>query len=204
MKSFALRSSFHYRHDLLTFQNHAIWATITTAADIESQMTTYVNLFPDLIFARDEQGRLVSSTAHPSNGDIIRSLVLWHGRYQLLESRPEHISATCAVFKATDELDVNSSGEKTHLCVALKLFGVEKHFNRELKAREHDLSGDYIVESIRHHVPVSSIEEKHLDDKALLLGKPEAEKLYCLVMPLADRNLFVAVSFDRNEFDLLI
>ena len=39
---------------------------------------------------------------------IMRSVLLWHGRFCTTEPRPEHTSTTCFVFKAMDEHIVDS------------------------------------------------------------------------------------------------
>ena len=51
---------------------------------------------------------------------IIQSVLLWHGQYRITELQPEHISATCYVFKAVDEHRIESETGQP-IKVALKL-----------------------------------------------------------------------------------
>ena len=43
---------------------------------------------------------------------IMQSVLLWHGRYRITEPRPEHISATCFIFKAVDEQTIDSETQQ--------------------------------------------------------------------------------------------
>jgi len=60
---------------------------------------------------------------------VLQSASLWHGRYRLLETRPEHISATCFVYKAVDEKTIDSETQQP-MKVALKLMKKKSEFLR--------------------------------------------------------------------------
>ena len=135
---------------------------------------------------------------------IMQSLILWHGRYRITEQRPEHTSATCYVFKGVDDLAIDTeTGEPTR--VALKLMRVKAQFERELTARAKDFLSEHVMNVLQTFPSPSSIltmpdevVDVELDvDSGLQLKKDDAEKLFLLVMPLADRNLFVALKQER-------
>ena len=42
----------------------------------------------------------------------MQSVLLWHGRYRITEPRPEHISASCFIFKAVDEQTIDSETQQ--------------------------------------------------------------------------------------------
>ena len=134
----------------------------------------------------------------------MQSLILWHGRYRITEQRPEHTSATCYVFKGVDDLAIDTeTGEPTR--VALKLMRVKAQFERELTARAKDFLSEHVINVLQTFPSPSSIltmpdevVDVELDvDSGLQLKKDDAEKLFLLVMPLADRNLFVALKQER-------
>ena len=112
-------------------------------------------------------------------------------------------TATCYVFKAVDEHYID---EETHQPqkVALKLMRHRDQFKRELNSRESGFNPDYVMDVLRTH---SSEEQSNgwpevapdivADPISGTLNKADAEKFFLLVMPLADRNLFVALKQER-------
>jgi hypothetical protein len=76
----------------------------------------------------------------------IQSIFLWHGRYRVIEGRPEHTSATCFVYRAVDEEDRDESNHPKR--VALKLMRYKSQFLRELKARQFGFDSEYVVNVI--------------------------------------------------------
>ena len=179
---------------------------------------------------------------------ILQSVLLWHGRYRIIEPRAEHTSgfythhrldqhnlsshlissyqyccqyillthpltilskhtintsATCYVFKAIDEHDIDGETNQPRK-VALKLMRRKDQFNREMAARESQFNSDYVMNVLRTH---PSEEQKNgwpevatdiiADPTTGMLKKADAEKFFLLVMPLADRNLFVALKQER-------
>lgn len=189
--------------DLLTVQGYALWITFTSIAEAETIIRRCLEVNQNLAFAKDLLNRPIASYAHPLIADIIRSITLWHGRYQLISDRPEHMSSTCYVFKATDEKDRSPvTGENTRLSVALKLMVKKAQFKREIDTRKCNFDDNYVINIAASYLPSghscieSSPDEVILvpSNSAGLLQKKEAEDLFCFAMPLADRNLFVAVS----------
>ena len=136
---------------------------------------------------------------------IIQSVLLWHGQYRITELQPEHISATCFVFKAVDEHTLESETGQP-IKVALKLMRMKAQFLRELSARNKGFSHEYVMNVLQTYpadAHPSTMENWKDDvndveaDPTGQLTKINAEKLFLLVMPLADRNLFVALKQER-------
>ena len=155
---------------------------------------------------QDTQGRTAIDLASKPMKEVLQSVWLWHGRYRITESRPEHVSATCLVFKALDNRVVDiETGEPTR--VALKLMRVKTQFERELIARCKEFNPEHVINVMQTLPDPSSdsfstmpdeVVDVELDiDAGLQLKKDDAEKLFLLVMPLADRNLFVALKQER-------
>ena len=93
--------------------------------------------------------------------------------------------------------------------VALKLMKNKAQFRRELSARDKDFAQEYVMDVLKTYPEEGSAEfdramadttndnvEVDLDATGKL-NKTNAEKLFLLVMPLADRNLFVALKQER-------
>ena len=58
---------------------------------------------PSIYDKKDKSGRVISLMAVPSVIQKMAEIRLWFGRFQLIDSRPEHESETCMVFKAEDQ-----------------------------------------------------------------------------------------------------
>ena len=122
----------------------------------------------------------------------------------MVETRPDHISATCYVFKAVDEQSLDDETQQP-IKVALKLMRVKAQFQRELSARDKGFNHEFVMNVLQTHPGVDaatmiSWPDEVMDVEADATGqltKTNAEKLYLLVMPLADRNLFVALKQER-------
>ena len=135
---------------------------------------------------------------------VLQSAFLWHGRYRLLETRPEHISATCFVYKAVDEKTIDSETQQP-MKVALKFMKKKSEFLREISARDKRFRSELVMNILHVHPEIGSpVYFKQPDeitdvdaDATGQLTKTNAEKLFLLVMPLADRNLFVALKQER-------
>eukprot|EP01030_Chromulinospumella_sphaerica_P034456 gene34456-biopygen15790 len=131
-------------------------------------------------------------------------VLLMFGRYRLLEDRPEHQSATCYVFKAEDQSLKDESGAKKR--VALKLMLRKDQFQREVEMRsQFDFEGGHVISVLTQHPSEpSEIDSKDseilLDPSQLVDGLPTkylAESMFAISLPLADRNLFVALKQER-------
>lgn len=132
--------------DALTSRKNSLWFQLVEITGIEGteiKMLQYVERYPVLTLAKDGFGRLITDMATPNNKTAIRSASLWFGRYRLIETSPEHVSSTCTVFKAIDEIRQDSNGHP--LRVAIKLLRSREQFLKEVKTRSYGLSKEYIV-----------------------------------------------------------
>lgn len=132
--------------DALTSNNNSLWFQLVEITGIEGteiKMLQYVERYPVLTFVKDGFGRLITDMATPNNKTAIRSVSLWFGRYRLSETSPEHVSSTCTVFKAIDEMRQDSNGNP--LRVAIKLMRNREQFLKEVNTRSYGLSKEYIV-----------------------------------------------------------
>lgn len=176
----------------------------------------YVTLYPSLAFARDKSNRVAMDIATGDNKEAIKSTTLWHGRYRLIERRPEHISATCIVFRAYDDAIIAESssplstvdGNSTSRPVALKLMISKSQFLREIDSRAMNFDTEYVVNILSVHPTPQEARESwpetivdvDINEVCLdisKLTKSVAEKMFCVSMPLADRNLWVCLKQER-------
>ena len=143
-KRFFLESDFPYK--ALISNDHDLWFYIIQLSDmkgIEKRVLHYAQKNPDLARVKDVNGRVAVDIATKGSKHAIQSIFLWHGRYRVIEGRPEHTSATCFVYRAVDEEDRDESGNPKR--VALKLMRYKSQFLRELKAREYGFNSDHVV-----------------------------------------------------------
>ncbi len=193
--------------DMIKANQFNLWFSVITLEEVpatEAFIIRHVEAHPELPEMKDKQGRSAYDMATATHKAIFQDLTLWFGRYRITETRPEHTSATCYVFKAIDEKDRDSNGKLRR--VALKLMLKKAQFKRELAARDVEFSPDHVVAIIRTH-PLLEKVEVHPDEISMsggieqgmtvTLTKGQAERLFCIVMPLADRNLFVAMKQER-------
>jgi ankyrin repeat protein len=99
-----------YGYDLLTANSNALWFYYIQEEDLPGtieRVTEYVLEYPNLADVLDDHGRSAVHMACPEAKQVILSTFLWHDRYRIIDARPEHTSATCFVFKALDELDLD-------------------------------------------------------------------------------------------------
>ena len=123
------------------------------------------------------------------------------------------------MYEALDEGLLGADGYPT--LVALKFMTVKGQFIREVDARSFDFDSTCVIDVLRSHPDISSCtcrEEREAKLASLQevielqmsrttedgkntarLSKEAAEKLYLVVMPLAERNLFVATKQDRRD-----
>jgi serine/threonine protein kinase len=187
-----------YSIEALSANCFALWCYFVEIDNIdgfENVLVNYCEKYGELIFAQDRSGRKAVDIAAAANKKAIQSLLLWFGKYRITESRPEHQSATCFVYKAVDEFSLDENGHPKG--VALKLMKIKSQYLREIQARKADFDPRYVINIIDTYSSLSNCP----DDLTELLGevtggvlsKQQAEKLFCAVMPLANRNLFVAM-----------
>jgi ankyrin repeat protein len=169
---------------------------------VESVISSAIQRFPKLLFAKDSVGRMTNAIATDKNKAIINSYFLWHGKYRPTQTKPEHCSATSFVFKAVDLSEIDENGEPKS--VAIKLMRFKSHFLKEIRSREeHQLNNDTIIQVIEHFPREENIDSAPEDAGIVevsgsAISKSEAESLFCIVMTLADRNMFV--SFKQERF----
>ena len=198
---------------LLENHNNALWFVIvqvadTTDADLFAKLLAIVEALVfnhlTLAAAKDADGRAAVDVASKPMKLIMQSVLLWHGRYRITEPRPEHISATCFVFKAIDEHTIDTE-TSLPMKVALKLMRLKDQFQREISTRDKGFNQEHVMHILQTHPQVGSSTLDSWPDEVVdveadatgQLTKTNAEKFYLLVMPLADRNLFVALKQER-------
>ena len=173
-------------------------------AKLSAKVNKLVSSHPTLAAAKDADGRAAVDVASKPMKSIMQSVLLWHGRYRITESRPEHTSATCFVFKAVDERTIDKE-TGLPIKVALKLMRLKDQFQREISTRDKVFNQEYVMHILYTYPEVGSSTFNSWPDEVMdveadatgQLTKANAEKLYLLVMPLADRNLFVALKQER-------
>ena len=193
--------------------NYSLWFVVVqienaTDEDLFATLLAMVepllSSHPTLATAKDVDGRAAVDVASKAMKLIIQSVLLWHGRYRITESRPEHISATCYVFKAVDEHTIDK--ETGHpIKVALKLMRLKTQFLRELSTRDKGFNHEFVMNVLQTYPEIGSTTMDSWPDEVVgveadatgQLTKANAEKFYLLVMPLADRNLFVSLKQER-------
>lgn len=77
---------------------------------ISDRVQFYVKKYPHLVNCKDVNGRTSLEMATEANRRILKSLVCIHGRYTLVDAQAMHSSATCLVYRATDEGDLDHTG----------------------------------------------------------------------------------------------
>lgn len=198
---------------LLSSKSYILWFYLIqidyleVAPVIASKIHDITQEYPDLAYVQDAKRRSAVDVASPSNKLAIKSVFLWHGRYRITENRPEHVSATCYVYKAIDEMDASESGPTS---VALKFMRFKAHYLREINARKLGFSTDYVVDIINCCPPQSVVDSRSEDSYEAIFGismkkdeliphltKQHAEGMFLIVMPLADRNMFVSLKQER-------
>ncbi len=153
--------------------------------------------YPHLTTAKDDNGRSIMDLATPATKQAINALFLWFGRYRITSSTPEHTSATCFVFKAVDEGYQNAAGIFENVAVAIKLMRVKSQFKRETESRAvSDFDPKYVVNVLNAHDLTDGPEVVDVDMSAAVT-KQMAESLYCIAMPLADKNMWVCTKQEK-------
>ena len=208
-------STYKFSRELLAHNDGALWLyliQIDSAEWLVPVVQSIVQMFPWLVDIRDIKQRSSIDIASQQNKLAIKSVFLWFGRYRVTESRPEHISQTCHVYKALDERNVDDSGNPTRVCIKLMRF--KSHFKRETNTRLLGFGVEYVAdivnsfpsEDVLDTLPEDSFEAIASIDPTYSVenlqsmsqfSKSIAEKMYCIVMPLADRNMFVSLKQER-------
>jgi hypothetical protein len=98
------------------------------------------------------------------------------------------------VFVAKDRDDLDALGDPRP--VAIKLMRIEAQFQREIDARGQGFDSTFVMPILCTYEPNGGAPPSAFDGVDML-SKEEAESFYALVMPMADRNLFVAIKQER-------
>jgi serine/threonine protein kinase len=173
--------------------------------DVENVVSAYVEHFPELAYCKNAEGKLSIDCATPANRDAIRSIFLWHGRFDVLGKYPEYGSEACVVYRAIDESELDDNGMPCQ--VALKLFHSKSKLLGLWDTARKDFGEQYVMPVIDSFPPpgydlstfpddVGGILRPDIYSAKSLLKKSEAESLYCAVMPYAEKNLFIAMKRD--------
>jgi hypothetical protein len=195
--------------EIIRDSQYAVWTCLVQSDDDQSQVSSiirdYVERFPELYEAKDVRGVLCLDLASPCHKLAIMSIFLWFGRYRIIDQRPEHVSASCFVYKAIDEMSTADGSHNS--VVAMKLMRYQSHFLCELNARKYNLDPLLIMNVLASYpvaediltlpVDVFANDELFSSSMPTLLNKTLAENMYCLVMPWAERNMFVALKQER-------
>ena len=198
---------------LLEAHDYALWFVVVqedgiSNVDLFAKLLAMVEALvldhPTLAAVKDVNNRAAVDVASKPMKLIMQSVLLWHGRYRITEPRPEHISATCFVFKAVDEHTIDKETSQP-MKVALKLMRLKDQFQREISTRDKEFHQEHVMHILQTYPEVDSSTFDGRPDEVMdveadatgQLTKTNAEKLYLLVMPLADRNLFVALKQER-------
>ena len=110
------------------------------------------------------------------------------------------------MFEAIDESFVSEQGDPLPATpVALKFMLVKAQFVREVDARLMGFDPARVIDIIRTHLDTRELGvlDGYVDRIAItlpngtVLNKQSAEKMFCLVLPLAEQNLFVVLKQER-------
>ena len=126
---------------------------------------------------------------------------------------PDHTSATCYVYKAIDEKnpDIDEfTGQPIPRRVALKLMRRKDQFFREIEKRNHSFNAEAVVDILetfpslndptfaaRSDVTDSTPFEFSANGTMLGDTKLRIESYFLVVLPLGERNMFVALKQER-------
>jgi serine/threonine protein kinase/ankyrin repeat protein len=187
----------------LSANNCELWfhmIQIEGGPSFSNRICNYAKNYAALVTAKDTLGRPAEEVATPANKRAINRAYLWFEKYRPLDKRPEHISKTCEVYRAVDVENLDETGEPRR--VAVKLMRVRSQWRREIAARQLNISGNDLIElSATYPEDENScdlpeeIEAEHdgHNVSSAMRSNEDVKKMYCLVMPLADRNLYVAI-----------
>ena len=209
----AILSKTELNLSLLEAHSYALWFVVVQEdgtsdvdlfANLLAMVEALVSSHPTLAAAKDANNRAAVDVASKPMKLIMQSVLLWHGRYRITEPRPEHISATCFVFKAVDEHTIDKETSQP-MKVALKLMRLKDQFQREISTRDKEFHQEHVMHILQTYPEIGSSTFDSWPDEVVdvetdatgQLTKTNAEKLFLLVMPLADRNLFVALKQER-------
>ena len=178
---------------------NALWFLMIDVDDVDGigdRIMYYVCKDSRLALVKDYKNRPAMDMATPANREAINSVLLWFGRFRQTEGRPEHESVSCLVYKVVDELELDEDGKPIKR--ALNLMRNKNEFDREVGCRTVGFSPEYVMSIVKTFEPTGLPETVSVVlESGKVLSKEQAESFYCIVLPLADRNLFVAIKQER-------
>ena len=180
-----------FSEQLLFAQDCAFWFfLVRLEEDLSDSVKRYARLYPALVYVKNKDEHRPEDVATAKHRDAIRETYLWHGRYRP-DPKPAHVSQTCFVFRAVDEMEVDSLGMP--LKVAVKLMRKREQWQREIDIRVLVKGSDCVLEHLRTHLPTEQLLEVIMDE---VKTKEDAERLYAIVMPLAEQDMFDSIKHD--------
>jgi ankyrin repeat protein/serine/threonine protein kinase len=133
------------------------------------------SIVKDIANDMNEDGQRIIDVASQPCRQLLRKLVLFYDRYELLSTRPAYKSEHTILFFAKDTV--------LRIEVAIKLMTSDHCFKRELRIREHTLPF--------HVVPIIAAfnADDNVSFKQEIDRRSFQENKYCIIMPAATRNL---------------
>jgi ankyrin repeat protein/serine/threonine protein kinase len=148
---------------------------------IKSNMSAVQEIANDTI----ENGQRLIDVASPRCRQLLRELLLFNGRYELMSSKPDYESHHCAVFLAKDTV------LQTH--VAIKLMNSRANFDHELEMRSTENAESEFVISV--HTLLNGENNEAFRQELERRGYPDHK--YCIIMPAARRNLYEILGAEK-------
>jgi len=203
-RKFFLETTFGF--SILSENNYDFWFDYVKLdlVGIEEKVRMYCECYTELTICKDTHGHLAEEVATFQNSKAIREAYLWYGRYRIMDVIPEHQSATCFVFRAWDDFDLDENCAPKR--VAVKLMSNKTHWLRELNSRKQEFGSDCVIDVVARYPEDLSVDLDTQSYSETLIGKSgvsgvlskkQAESMYAIIMPLADRNMFVAMKQER-------
>ena len=160
-KKLAILTKMQLNLSLLEAHDNALWFVVvqedgTSDVDLFAKLSAMVEALvsshPTLAAAKDANNRAAVDVASKPMKLIMQSVLLWHGRYRITEPRPDHISATCFVFKAVDEHTIDKETGQP-MKVALKLMRLKEQFQREISTRDKEFNNEMVMNVLQQMRP---------------------------------------------------
>jgi ankyrin repeat protein/serine/threonine protein kinase len=194
-----------YQYSAFAYNQFALWFSFLQMDHPKGTevLSKAIQSFPQLVNAKDSMGRIANAVATEKNRSLINSFFLWYGKYRPTQSKAEHCSSTTYVFKGVDESVMNKNGN--YQPVAIKLMRYKSHFLKEINSRKaNQIDDEFVVQVVSHYPPTMEEAETWPEDighndfgQESSVTKSQAEKMFCVVMTLADRNMFVSLKQER-------
>jgi ankyrin repeat protein/serine/threonine protein kinase len=194
-----------YQYSAFAYKQFALWFSFLQMDHPKGTevLSKAIQSFPQLANAKDSMGRIASAVATERNRNLINSFFLWYGKYRPTQSKAEHCSSTTYVFKGVDESVMDKNGN--YQPVAIKLMRYKSQFLKEITSRKaNQIDDEFVVQVVSHYPPTTEEAESWPEDighndfgQEFSMTKSQAEKMFCVVMTLADRNMFVSLKQER-------